>query len=832
MQPHSQKRSPSWAQRTVIEAAEQRDCPFWASRHFHVEDRSEPESGVELGSGPILLANHQRRIIRAALERDAAGRFRWTTVVYSCPKKSGKTRVAAMVAAWLAATMGPFQEVYCLANDGKQSADRVLAAIKKANELGRLGWTDRLTSVTLPNGSFVEAVPVDPTGEAGANPTATFWCLDADTEVLTCGGWKTWQTLEDWHLIATLAPSGDFQWQPSNGIFLNPNYSGPMLSAETKRVSMLVTPNHRLYARAQNGRGQKGKRGRSFALIPASEAATHKVVSVCAAAWGWHGEHQESFTLPGTKRRPSIRLPMADWVQFMAWYLSEGCVLYGRNRHPEGVLIAQDRDKNFGKWVNIERTIRALGFKPCPRKEGSGFEIWDVRLARYCQAFGLSHQKYIPSWLMNLSRDDLSYFLNTYRQGDGWEHGRGFDIGTISQAMVDCLLEIGQKCGYYVSYTGYHDARSQYKQFKVRFRPGHEREPQIGVDQWHTVDYSGPIFCPSTYNGVILVRRHGKVYWTGNSEMWGFRLSAKERLWSEFTIPPTRFGRAIRWVESYAGYTGESPVLEQLYHEGVTEGAPHPGFPDLPVTINERARLFCYWDTVGRMAWQTPEYYQAEAALLHPSEFERIHRNQWVSAVGEAIPAELWDLCYDPNLSSAIDPRAPAVLGVDLGMADDHTALVLVTRHPANHDMAAIRWVKVWEPPAGGKMDYTATIAPEIRRLCKQYAIVACVYDDWQAHHLMTELRQEGLTRFIAFPQGDGSQQRPGRTIADKQLLDIVVSRKLAHNGDPILKQHVQNAAAKLEGDKKLRFVKRGKGKVDALIAASMATFECLRLNV
>jgi hypothetical protein len=122
-----------------------------------------------------LLAAHQQRILRAALERDALGRFRWTTVVYSCPKKSGKTRVAALVAAWLAATMGRYNEIYCLANDGKQSADRVLAAVKKANELGRMGWRDKMTRIELPNGSFIEAVPVDPTGEAGANPTATLW---------------------------------------------------------------------------------------------------------------------------------------------------------------------------------------------------------------------------------------------------------------------------------------------------------------------------------------------------------------------------------------------------------------------------------------------------------------------------------------------------------------------------------------------------------------------------------------------------------------------------------------------------------------------------------
>ena len=163
------------ANATRISPRERADCPFWAERQFHIEDRADPKTGAPLGPGPIQLAEHQRRIVRAALERDAQGRFRWTTVVWSAPKKSGKTRIAAMVAAWLAQTAGRYSEVYCLANDGKQSADRVLAAVKKANELGQLGWRDKMTRVELPNGAFIEAVPVDPTGEAGANPTASIW---------------------------------------------------------------------------------------------------------------------------------------------------------------------------------------------------------------------------------------------------------------------------------------------------------------------------------------------------------------------------------------------------------------------------------------------------------------------------------------------------------------------------------------------------------------------------------------------------------------------------------------------------------------------------------
>jgi phage terminase large subunit-like protein len=461
-------------------------------RRFWIEDRSDPETGQDLGPGPIILADHQRRVVRAALERDGQGRFRWSTVVYSCPKKSGKTRLAAGVAGWLAENAGLYAEIYCLANDGKQSADRVLAALKKANDLGGLGWRDKLTRIDLPNGAFIEAVPVDPTGEAGANPTASFW-----------------------------------------------------------------------------------------------------------------------------------------------------------------------------------------------------------------------------------------------------------------------------------------------------------------------------------------------------SEMWGFRLTAKERLWTEFTVPPTRQGQAIRWVESYAGYVGESPVLEQLYHEGVKEGKRHPDFPKLPVYVNERARLFCYWDTEPRMVWQTDGYYEAEAALLSESEFRRIHRNQWVTSETEAIPIENWDRCYDPRLPPQVGPQTPVVIGVDLGVSGDSTAMVMVSRHPYNHEMIAVRLARVWEPPKGGKIDYSRTIEPVLREWCQRYNVIAVAYDEYQAHKMMTDLRREGLAWFVDFPQGKGTAQKPGRPVADKMTYDLVMSRKLAHLNDPTMRQHVQNAAGKSVEEKWMRFVKKANHlRIDLLVAASMAICTLSRLNV
>ncbi len=486
----SKELSLAQARAMLLMAAEYYSPSYWGRRNFYVEDRFDSETGENIGPGPILLAPHQMRIVDEALQREG-GRFKYSTIIYSAPKKSGKTRIAAMVAAWLAAISPGYAEIYCLANDGKQSTDRVLNAIRKSCEIGRIPWRQTLTRIILPNGAFIEAVPVDPTGEAGAQPTGSFW-----------------------------------------------------------------------------------------------------------------------------------------------------------------------------------------------------------------------------------------------------------------------------------------------------------------------------------------------------SEMWGFRLSAKERLWTEFTIPPTRFGQAIRWVESYAGYIGESPVLEQLYHQGVVEGQPHPAFPDLPVYVNERAGIFCYWDTEPRMIWQTPEYYAQEALLLTETEFLRIHRNQWVSSESSAIPADLWQARYDASLGQ-IQYHEPCVLAFDLGISHDYTALVAVTRHPARLDSYAIRAVRVWKPRGGEKLDYTLTIEAALREWCSNFNVVAIAYDEYQAHKLAVDLRRDGVSWLIPFPQSGGSAHSPGRTIADKMFLDMLQAGKLWHNGDTELTEHALNAAAKATEDQHIRFVKKSDNlRIDALVAASMAVCTIARLNV
>ncbi|NIN69528.1 MAG: hypothetical protein GTO63_33570, partial [Anaerolineae bacterium] len=83
-------------ERAVAEAIIRDDPPTWMETHLYVEDPRDPYTGEQFAPGPIRLAEHQKRILREALAKDD-GLFRYSTVVYSAIKKSGKTRLAAGV---------------------------------------------------------------------------------------------------------------------------------------------------------------------------------------------------------------------------------------------------------------------------------------------------------------------------------------------------------------------------------------------------------------------------------------------------------------------------------------------------------------------------------------------------------------------------------------------------------------------------------------------------------------------------------------------------------------------------------------------------------------
>jgi phage terminase large subunit-like protein len=118
------------------------------------------------------LSPYQRLVLSKAL-RFTEGRLDVRYLLWSEPKKSGKTMLAACLVLWWSFTRKR-TEVICASNDEKQAIGRVFATAVKLiehNPALASSATIRQTKILLSNGTTIEAVPVDYTGESGGRQT-------------------------------------------------------------------------------------------------------------------------------------------------------------------------------------------------------------------------------------------------------------------------------------------------------------------------------------------------------------------------------------------------------------------------------------------------------------------------------------------------------------------------------------------------------------------------------------------------------------------------------------------------------------------------------------
>lgn len=319
------------------------------------------------------------------------------------------------------------------------------------------------------------------------------------------------------------------------------------------------------------------------------------------------------------------------------------------------------------------------------------------------------------------------------------------------------------------------------------------------------------------------------------SELWGAHEEAQTRMWSEMTTPPNKFGKSFRWVETYAGYTGKSLLLEQLYQIATQKGERIDlGIDDLNVFAYRPGRIFCLWNDRPRLPWQTRDYYAQEEVVLPPNEFLRLHRNQWVSSTEQFVPQAWWDACHwsAHGLKEMPIPteRRPYVFAIDAGVSNDHFGIVGGWKQG---DRVVVDYAREWVPPKNGKIDFALPEA-EIRRLSKIHNVVEWAYDEYQLHDMTTRMRRDGVGYFRPFSSNAGSKSAPGRPIADKLLYDVIQQRRLIHDGNRVLSEHVLNADAQVEGKhERLMLIKRSPmHKIDCCVALSRVTAEILRLNI
>ena len=304
---------------------------------------------------------------------------------------------------------------------------------------------------------------------------------------------------------------------------------------------------------------------------------------------------------------------------------------------------------------------------------------------------------------------------------------------------------------------------------------------------------------------------------------------------------------------STAGFDRQSICYEEWqYAQAVRDGAVedpeyYPVIYEAPASADYRDRKIWYRANPN-LGVSFPEEYmavrarQAEQRPASQNAFRRRNLNQWTEGETRWLDPDTW--AQAPPLPSLEELRKrKAYGGLDLASTKDLTALALVfPPEDLDHGVYAVLlrcWIPEEQLEARVKRDrvpydawlrdgfVTATpgavtdygrVKADIVELSETFEIVEIAYDRWGAAQISTDLEAEGLTMIAA------NQGIRGLSAPSKAFEGLVVSRRLAHGGHPVLSWNAQNVVVYQDANENIKpDKKKSREKIDGIIATILA---------
>jgi len=239
-----------------------------------------------------------------------------------------------------------------------------------------------------------------------------------------------------------------------------------------------------------------------------------------------------------------------------------------------------------------------------------------------------------------------------------------------------------------------------------------------------------------------------------------------------------------------------------------------------------------------------------ESAKQNPGEensFRQLRLNQWVKQAVRWMPMDRWDACAFPVDAYELEGRV-CYGGLDLSSTTDITAFVLVFPPLDEDDKYMVLpyfWIPeetldlrvkrdhvpydVWErqgflETTEGNVVHYGYIEKFIERLGERYNIREIAFDRWGAVQMVQNLEGMGFT-VVPFGQGFKDMSPP-----TKELMKLVLEKKIAHGGHPVLRWMMDNIfirtdpAGNIKADKE-----KSTEKIDGAVATIMGLDRAIR---
>ena len=154
-------------------------------------------------------------------------------------------------------------------------------------------------------------------------------------------------------------------------------------------------------------------------------------------------------------------------------------------------------------------------------------------------------------------------------------------------------------------------------------------------------------------------------------ELWAFTSERSRRLWDEMNVPPTR-KIACRLTVTYAGYEGESVLLEELYRRGKQQ-------PLIGDDLHGGDGLLMFWSHKPIAPWQD-DGWLTSMRRERASAYQRQVLNEFASSSSQFIDLVKWDKIVHHELGHIpADLFREVFVGVDASIKHDSSAIVVVS---------------------------------------------------------------------------------------------------------------------------------------------------------
>ena len=288
-------------------------------------------------------------------------------------------------------------------------------------------------------------------------------------------------------------------------------------------------------------------------------------------------------------------------------------------------------------------------------------------------------------------------------------------------------------------------------------------------------------------------------------ELWGYVSERSRRLWDEMTPPPTR-KIACRLTVSYAGFEGESVLLEELYKRGKQQ-------PLIGEDLYAGDGLLMFWSHKPIAPWQDAAWLNS-MRRERASAFQRQVLNEFASSSAQFIGMDKWDRIVHPELGHThADLFREVFVGVDASVKHDSSAIAVVS-FDRSAQMVQLCTHRIFQPSPDKPLDFELTIESYLLDLSRRFQVRVVRFDPYQMQSTAQRLAKAGIV-VEEFPQTS-----PNLTAASQNLFELINSQALVVYPDEEIRLAISRAVAARGwriGKERQAF------KIDIIVALAMA---------